>query len=187
MGKRFLFNTFYHIFSKIAYISIPKDAGNFGLIDRRIASNIIHIQERDRYYPGLRSWVGFRQTGIEVERGARYDEKARVSIYGLWRLAQAAIFSFSYFPLSIFYVFSILSVLIFIFLCLFTLYHKFITGLAIPGWTSFIMTACFFGAINALGIGILGEYMIRIYDQVRDRPMFIVERKVNFTEDELYP
>ena len=72
---------------------------------------------------------------------------------------------------------------VFIGLTAFTVYHKLVTGLAILGWTSTVMTACFFGAVNALGIAVLGEYVLRIYDQVRARPVFIVERSVNFTED----
>ncbi len=182
--KRWLFYAFYRVLNMIAQIAIPKDAGNFGLIDRKVALQIGHLSDRDRFFPGLRRWVGFRQVGVPVERFARHDGRPRVSFLGLWRLAKTAVFSFSAFPLTMFYAIAAVSLLVCVGLVTFTLYHKLFTGLAIPGWTSMTVTASFFGALNALGIGILGEYVIRIYDQVRARPLFIVARKVNFHDAE---
>jgi polyisoprenyl-phosphate glycosyltransferase len=181
--KRFFFNTFYRILNRISHTSIPVDAGNFSLVSRKVADQIVRLQDYDRYLPGLRNWVGFKQVGIEVERENRYDAHPRVSLHGLFLLAKTAIFSFSSLPLSIFYGIAFISLTIFVILCFFTFYHKFFTGLAIPGWTSFLMVTSFFGSINALGIGILGEYVLRIYNQVRARPLFIIKREVNFSED----
>jgi dolichol-phosphate mannosyltransferase len=129
------------------------------------------------------TWFGYRQIGIRLERGARYDSRPRVRFTDLWRLAKSAIVSFSYLPLTIFYGIALIATFVFVALAAFTVYHKLVTGLAILGWTSTVMTACFFGAVNALGIAILGEYVLRIYDQVRARPVFIVERSVNFAAD----
>jgi polyisoprenyl-phosphate glycosyltransferase len=178
--KRSLFYGFYRLLNAISETPIPNDAGNFGLVDRKVAEHIVRMADRDRFYPGLRRWVGFRQIGVPVERHARHDDRPRVSLRQLWRLAKSAIFSFSSFPLTAFYAIAALSMLACGAVCAFTLYHKLFTGLAVPGWTSMTMAASFFGAINALGIGILGEYVIRIYDQVRARPLFVVERQVNF-------
>ncbi len=100
--KRALFNCFHKLLSKVATTRIPADAGNFSLMDRRVVNQILQLGERDRYLPGLRSWVGFKQTGIPVERLARYDAQPRVSLRGLWRLAKTAIFSFSSLPLTMF-------------------------------------------------------------------------------------
>jgi dolichol-phosphate mannosyltransferase len=180
--KRSLFFAFYRLLNLVARIPMPPDAGNFGLVDARVAREIVRLLDRDRYYAGLRSWVGFRQVGIEVERGPRYDDRPRVSFFGLVRLAKSAIFSFSSFPLTLFYVIGSLSTVVFIGLGIFTLYHKLFTGLAIPGWTSITMATSFFGAMNALGIAVLGEYVIRIYEQVRARPLYLVERRVNFPD-----
>ncbi len=174
--KRGLFLAFYRVLNSISHTRMPMDAGNFGLIDRRVAEEIASVIDRDRYYPGLRSWVGFRQTGVPVARGRRYDDRPRVSLRGLFRLAKTAIFSFSSVPLSIFYLISGLSLTACVGVAAFALYHKLFTGLAIPGWASTTMIGSFFGALNALGIGILGEYAIRIYDQVRARPHYIVAR-----------
>jgi dolichol-phosphate mannosyltransferase len=179
LPKRFLFAAFHRLMAAVASVRIPADAGIFGLIDRRVARAILAMGERDRYFPGLRSWVGFRQTGVEVERNARYDERPRVSLFGLVRLAKTAIFSFSSFPLTIFYAIGGAAAAVFVVLGSYSLFCKLFTDLAIPGWTSHILTGSFFGALNALGICILGEYVVRIYDQVRGRPLYLVDRTVN--------
>jgi dolichol-phosphate mannosyltransferase len=180
--KRALFFAFYRLLNLVSSTPLPNDAGNFGLVDRRVAESIAGLGEHDRYYSGLRCWVGFRQIGVPVERGPRHDEKPRVSFLGLVRLAKTALFSFSSAPLGLFYAVSAASLIVCCAFTCFTLYHKLVTGLAIPGWTSTIVVASFFGALNALGIGVLGEYVVRIYDQVRGRPKFIVDRRVNFAE-----
>ncbi|HUT88131.1 MAG TPA: glycosyltransferase family 2 protein [Thermoguttaceae bacterium] len=181
--KRSLFAAFHRLMAAIASIRIPADAGIFGLVDRRAARAIVALGERDRYFPGLRSWVGFRQIGVEVERNARYDERPRVSLLGLVRLAKTAIFSFSSFPLTIFYAIGGGAAAVFLGLGGYSLFCKLFTDLAIPGWTSHILTGSFFGAMNALGICILGEYVVRIYDQVRGRPLYLVDRTVNVEPD----
>ena len=181
--KRCLFATFHRLLAAMASVRIPVDAGIFGLIDGRAAREINALAERDRYFPGLRSWVGFRQIGVEVERNARYDDRPRVSLLGLFRLAKTAIFSFSSFPLAIFYAIACLAAVVFVALAGYSIYCKLFTDLAIPGWTSHILTGSFFGALNALGICILGEYMVRIYDQVRGRPLYLVDRTVNMESD----
>ena len=182
--KRLLFFLFYRLLGGVSKIAMPADAGNFGLVDGRAAREIARLMDRDRYYAGLRSWVGYRQVGVPVERGPRYDGRPRVSIKGLCRLAKSAIFSFSSLPLMIFYAIAFVSTAVFVALAGFSAYHKLLTGEAIPGWASMIMTASFTGAMNALGIAILGEYVTRIYDQVRGRPMYLVARKINFREDD---
>lgn len=178
--KRTLFFGFYRLLNLIATSPIPNDAGIFSLIDRHVAERIANMPEYDRFFAGLRHWIGYRQIGVAVRRGARHDDKPRVSLFQLFQLAKTAIFSFSRVPLSMFYAIAGVSLLVCLVCISFTLYHKLITGRAIPGWTSITIAASFFGALNALGIGILGEYVVRIYDQVRGRPKFIVQRSVNF-------
>jgi dolichol-phosphate mannosyltransferase len=176
--KRLLFAAFYRLLQTVAQTPIPADAGNFGLIDRRVVQELTHLPERSRFYPGLRHWVGFRQIGVSVERNSRHDEQPRVSLWGLVQLAKTAVFSFSTLPLAMFYGVAMISLVVCLGLTSFTLYAKAI-GTAIPGWTSGLITASFFGTLNAFGIAILGEYVIRIFDQVRARPTYIVERTCN--------
>ncbi len=177
--KRFLFSAFHRLMSSVASVPIPADAGIFGLVDRRVARQIVAMGERDRYFPGLRSWVGFWQKGIVVERNARYDAHPRVSLMGLFRLAKTAMFSFSSLPLTIFHLIGISAGTVFVLLGSYSLFCRLFTHLAVPGWTSYILTGSFFGALNALGISILGEYVTRIYDQVRGRPSYVLDRAVN--------
>ena len=177
--KRLLFYGFYRVLNTIADIRIPQDAGNFGLLDRRVVDTLLSLPEFDRYFPGLRSWVGFSQIGVSVERDARYDEKARVSVADLFRLAKTAIFSFSGFPLALFSGIAALSAAVCLISTAFVVWHKLVTGLALPGWASVIITASFFGTLNALGISVLGEYVIRIYNDVRRRPIHLLDRVTN--------
>lgn len=177
--KRWMFRAFYRLLQSISSTPIPVDAGNFGLIDRRVVQELLNLPEASRFYPGLRHWVGFRQCGEPVERAARHDDHPRVSFWGLVRLAKTAVFSFSAVPLAAFYGVAVLSCVVCLGVMGFTLYHKIWTGMAIPGWTSGLLTASFFGTLNALGIAVLGEYVIRIFDQVRSRPKYIVDRTVN--------
>ncbi len=185
--KRMLFGGFHRLLAAVATTPIPADAGNFSLIDARVVREIVALGERDRYLPGLRSWVGFRQTGVVVERLARYDERPRVSLRGLWRLAKTAIFGFSTLPLTIFYMIGYSALAIFLGLAGYSLYCRLFTNLAIPGWTSYILSASFFGALNALGISMLGEYVLRIYDQVRGRPLYLIDRTVNLSDSDPSP
>jgi polyisoprenyl-phosphate glycosyltransferase len=177
--KRCLFDGFHRLLSAVSSTPVPAHAGNFSLIDRRVVREIVTLGERDRYLPGLRAWVGYRQRGLEVRRTARYDDKPRVSLHGLWRLAKTAVFSFSSLPLAVFYLIGYTSLALFTALSGYALYCKLFTTLAIPGWTSEMLVGSFFGAVNALGISILGEYVTRIYDQVRGRPLYLVARTTN--------
>ena len=179
LAKRALFFSFYRVLNAIADSPIPADAGNFGLLDRSVVDTVLSLPERERFFPGLRSWAGFCQTGIPVERAARHDDSPRVSLRGLFRLAKTAVFSFSSFPLKFFYVVASISAAMCLGTIGFVLWHKLFTGLAIPGWASVIITASFFGSLNALGISILGEYVIRIYDQVRARPVYVKAETIN--------
>jgi glycosyltransferase involved in cell wall biosynthesis len=174
--KRCLFSLFYRILGKLSSVKIPRDAGNFGLMDRRVVEQIQQLIEVDRYFPGLRSWTGFRQESLQVERLERYDDTPRVRLSGLLSLAKTALFGFSRVPLLAFYGIALVCAGVSFGLIGFALFHKLFTGLAIPGWTSTTSISAFFGAMNALGIAILGEYVARIYDQVRARPSYIIAR-----------
>ena len=117
-------------------------------------------------------WVSIKRA-CRSDAAARYASTPKASFWDLLRLAKTAIISFSSLPLTMFYALAAVSLAVMAALSAFTLYHKLITGLAVPGWTSHIITASFFGALNALGIAILGEYVLKIYNQVRCVGRFI--------------
>jgi dolichol-phosphate mannosyltransferase len=173
--KQWLFLGFYRLLNRISDTPIPLDAGAFGLMDRRVVQEVLKLGEVERFFPGLRSWVGFRQKGIVVERCARHDDKPRVSLRQLFKLAQSAIFGFSRFPLFIFYAISLVSLTVALACLSYALISKWHTGLAIPGWASTVVLASLFGGLNALGIAVLGEYVVRIHQQVLGRPSYIID------------
>jgi len=183
--KRLAFAAFHRLMARTASVRIPVDAGNFGLIDRRVLDLLLSMPERDRYFPGLRSWVGFRQVGVDVERGERYDHRPRVSLFGLLRLAKTALFSFSTFPLAVFHAIGAVATGVFVLLAAYALGTRLLTDWAVPGWTSYVLVGSFFGSLNALGICVLGEYVLRIYDQVRCRPMYVIARSLNTPDESL--
>src|SRR5262249_52315836 len=133
LGKRLMFAAFHRLLSSISTTPIPVDAGNFCLLDARVVRHLFALPECDRYLPGLRSWVGFSQIGIPLARGSRYDQRPRVSLRGLFRLAKTAIFSFSALPLNMFAWLGWIAFAVFLAVSGYSLYCRLFTDLAIPG------------------------------------------------------
>lgn len=175
--KRSLFFTFYRVLQMLAEVQIPNDAGNFGLLDRRVVNHLQALPERTRFFPGLRSWVGFRQVGIPVARLSRYDDAPRVSFWQLVRLAKTAIFSFSSVPVIAFWMIAVVSGSFFALGGLAAIVALLINQ-SLPAVTGTVLIASFFATLNAAGIAVLGEYIVRILDQVQGRPAYLVDHVV---------
>lgn len=175
--KRSAYKTFYRVFRKIANLQdSPLDAGDFSLIDRKVVDVLNNLPEKNRFLRGLRSWSGFRQIGVPYERAGRYAGKTKYSLNKLFALAGDGIFSFSYVPLRLvtFFGFFIasLSVLAIIILFSLRLYYGII---GVPGYTSTTIIVMFMGSIQLISIGILGEYIGRIYDEAKGRPAYVIQ------------
>jgi len=175
LWMRLCFKAFYLLFNAIAERPIPPDAGDFGLISRRVAQNISAMPEYDRMLRGLRSWVGFRQTGIPYNRPERFSGETR---YRLGRRIEGALdglFGYSKLPIR-----AMLFLGVFVFLVGFCyLAWRYIGWLfggadAVPGWRSVISIAFMLGAANLIATSIVGEYVCRTYFQSKQRPLFIV-------------
>jgi dolichol-phosphate mannosyltransferase len=182
--KRFFFYMFYKILNGLSSIPIPVEAGMFSLMDRQVVNLLANIPERNRFIPGLRAWVGFNQVGIPVERDERGDRIPRVSFIQLVRLATDAIISFSWIPLRISTILGIVAAFLSIVGTCIVLYKKFISLEAIPGWTSTLLSIFFFGAIQLIIFGIIGEYLGRIYEEVKRRPPYVVRKVIGRSSDE---
>ncbi len=182
--KRFLFYMFYKILNGLSNIPIPAEAGMFSLIDRQVVNLLANIPERNRFIPGLRAWVGFNQVGIPVERDERGDKIPRVSFIQLVRLATDAIISFSWIPLRISTILGVLAAFLSIIGTCIVLYKKFVSLEAIPGWTSTLLSIFFFGAVQLIIFGIIGEYLGRIYEEVKRRPPYVVRKVIGRSRDE---
>jgi dolichol-phosphate mannosyltransferase len=181
--KRLLFTSFYRLLRMLSDTPFPVDAGNYSLMDRRVVEILQCLPERNRYLPGVRAWAGFRQVGLAVPRRPRHDDRPRVGIRGLWRLSMNAIFSFSYVPLLIFRLIGAFSLGLSLLLMSYAIGYKLFSTSTIPAWTSQIVAVSFFGGLNIFGIGILGEYIARIYDELKGRPVYVIDRRVAAAPD----
>ena len=179
----FAFRSFYRILAWIADTKLPPDAGNFALTDRRVVDKVISLKETNRYLPGLRAWVGFRQTGVPVHRRARYDASTRVGLRGLWTLAMNAVFSFSYVPIFVFRAIGVLAMALSVVLIVLAICLKLFGGAHLTTWLWQLALISFFGGVNLFGVSVIGEYVARIYDEVKGRPMYIVDRIITGQED----
>ena len=171
---RFLFSTYYRVFSSITPIEIPHAAGNFGLIDRRVAEEISRLPEHNRYYPGLRAWVGFRQDGVDAPRRGRSGGPSRVGLVGLIELAFDAFFGFSALPLRLAFAAAVMLALAGMIGIAVIFYIKIFTDLAVTMWSSIMTLILFTASAQFFLIGLLGEYIARIYTEVKSRPHYII-------------
>lgn len=169
------YKLFYRLFHKMSYIKIPLDAGDFSLIDKKVFNVMKQFPERDRFLRGLRAWVGFKQTGVPYIRPERKFGRTTNSFIKNFQWATKGILSFSYVPLQLM---TLLSLFVF-FLALFGIVLQIILRLLIPstpfGITTVLVVILFFGAIQLLGISVLGEYIGKIFEEVKQRPKYVVK------------
>ena len=178
--KKFLFKIFYLFMDKLSSYRTPLDVGAFCAMRRPVVNVLSSLSERNRYVAGLRAWVGFRQVGVLYEKQARFAGKAPQTISKLFRMGFDAIFSFSYVPLRL-TTFLGAAVMMGAFLAVLNvLYQKYIAHTAIVGWSGPMLSILIIGGAQLLILGIVGEYLGRIYDEVKRRPYYIVSEKIGF-------
>ncbi|MBU2513828.1 glycosyltransferase family 2 protein [bacterium] len=178
--KRLAFKAFYQVQAKMVDLSIPLDAGLFSILDRKVIDIMMSMKEHNRYIPGLRSYAGFKQTGIIVERAERYKGEPRVSTRRLIKLALDGIFSMSHLPLKLATYVGILIAIPAFIVAAVVVGIKLFTDFASPGWASNLASTFFMGGVQLIFLGIIGEYLSRIYDEVKGRPYFIISEKIGF-------
>jgi len=170
------YKLFYRIFHKISYITIPLDAGDFSLIDKKVVDVLKTFPERDRFLRGLRAWVGFRQTGIPYVRPERMFGKTTNNFLKNFNWATKGIVSFSYVPLQMMTILSFCVFVLSIFAIIIQISLRLIFPESAPRGTSTILIAVLFiGSIQLLGTSILGEYIGKIFEEVKQRPRFIIK------------
>jgi dolichol-phosphate mannosyltransferase len=166
---------FYRTLSRVTEIDVPVDTGDFCLIDRKVIDVMNSMPERNRYLRGLRAWVGFRQTAVQFDRQERFAGETKYPLKRMFRLALDGIFSLSKAPLRMAFWLGLLSILVSLVLVLVILIEK-IVGRDVGGLMTIVVIAFFLGGVQLLCIGALGEYIGRIYDEVKQRPLYIVAR-----------
>lgn len=175
LSKRLFIRLFHFIFSRLSKLENLKQVGNFSLMSKRALTAFLSLQEKNRYLPGLRSFVGFKQGYVDYSRPDRQKGEAKMSTYKLVTLALDAIFSFSSLPVKICLYSGLIGVILICLALIYILIGK-ITGLAPLGWSSIILSIYFIGSVQLVSIGILGEYVFRIYRETQNRPIFLVNK-----------
>lgn len=178
--KRSAYGFFYRSLHQVASVEIPLDAGDFCAIDRQVADVLRSMPERNRFIRGIRSWIGFRQIGVPYNRAARYAGKPKYSLFKLTRLALDGFFSFSYLPLRLASLLGLLVSVAGFFLAVWTIYKRLVLPEFPSGFATIVVGMMFLGGIQLLALGMIGEYVGRIFDEVKQRPLYIVRERWGF-------
>jgi dolichol-phosphate mannosyltransferase len=185
--KKSVYYLFYRILKNISNYYIPLDSGDFAMITKRVAKIIVKMPEQSRFLRGMRSWVGFKQIGIEYERDARGAGDSKYSFRHLFKLGSDGIFNFSTFPIKFFTILGVFCMMSSVIYFLYTLYRKMFYNDVPVGFPALLFVIILFGGIQLLAIGVIGEYVQRIFSQVKNRPLFIISKRVvngkDVTED----
>lgn len=182
-GKRFTAYVFYRLLNQVADINIPTDTGDFCLMDRQIVDIINAMPERNRYIRGLRSWVGFQQTSIQFERDPRFAGEVGYTFSKSLALAINALVSFSKLPLRLSTFIGLFAAALALLMALLVLYWRiFVPHSPLTGFAMILVAIFFLGAVQLVSIGILGEYVGRIYEEVKGRPLYTLAEVAGFSE-----
>ena len=176
---RSAFSSFYRLAEKVMSIDLPRDAGPFSLMDRRVVNVLNAMPEKGRYFPGLRAFAGFRQVGLEAERNERLAGETKYSLVKRTLGATNAIFSFSKLPLRLMTATGFAMALLAVAGLIWVIVGAIVGAGIQPGWASLMIVMLFIGAVMFLFMGILGEYVGKIYDEVRGRPNYVVAEEVD--------
>jgi dolichol-phosphate mannosyltransferase len=176
--RRTVFTLFYVIQTQLAEPKMVSGAGTFCVMTRRVIEVLNRMREHSRYLSGLRTYVGFKQTGVEFDRPDRLKGKPQQTFRKLLRTGMDAIFAYSYAPARLASWLGLITVCFALVMAAWVLYQRLVTHTAITGWTSTMVSYLFLGAVQLICLGILGEYVARIYEEVRRRPLFVVAETV---------
>ena len=176
---------FYKLFRRISGGDIPANVGDFRLVSRRVVDALMAMPERARFLRGMTSWVGFKQTGVEYRRDPRYAGTSKYPPRKLVRLALDGIVSFSTIPIKLVAWLGFALVVFCLVVLGWTLYTRFVTHSAPQGWTSLLVVVLLLGGVQLLSLGIIGQYVARIFDEVKQRPLYLVAETVETPRAEL--
>lgn len=175
---------FYRFLDAMTDIQIPTDTGDFRLIDRKVAEVFKTMPERNRFIRGMVSWIGFSQVPIEYERDERFAGETKYPLKKMLKFASDGIVSFSVKPLRLVLLLGFIATFIAFLLFLYAVLGKiFFPAATSGGWASLMATIAFFGGVQLLSLGIVGEYIARIYEESKDRPLYIVAKEINIDEE----
>ncbi len=174
-AKRMTAEGFYQFFNRISAVKIPENTGDFRLMDRRVVDAIKALPERSRFMKGLFAWAGFSSAAVPYARPARAAGSTKFNLWKLWNFAIDGIVSFSTAPLRVWsYIGAVVAFFSFLYAS-FIIMLTVITGVDVPGYASLIVLILFFGSVQMISVGVLGEYISRLFIEVKRRPIYIVD------------
>lgn len=174
--KKLAYKVYYRLQKKISNFNIPIDSGDFSMLSRRIVDTIINMPEQSRYLRGMRAWVGFKQIGFEYDRDERQAGETKYSWSKLFELAFNGIFNFSDFPVKIITRLGFITVVFSLIYFGYNVYRKLFYDDVPKGFTATILAIILFSGVQLISLGLIGEYVLRIYNQVRNRPLFVTDK-----------
>ena len=178
--KRWTAKVFYRIINRLSETPIPLDTGDFRLMDRAAVESLLSMPERDRFVRGMVSWVGFSQVAVPYTRATRYAGRTHYSLFKMFRLATDGIVSFSITPLRLATWMGFGASALAILGILYALYARFFATHLVRGWTSSVIAVLFIGGVQLICLGIIGEYVGRIYGESKRRPLYFVRERLGF-------
>ncbi len=181
--KRFTANGFYKTISKMTSVAIPANTGDFRLLDRKVVEAIKKIPERTRFMKGLFAWVGYKQTSVMFDREPRAAGTTTWNYWKLWNFAIDGITSFSLVPLKVWSYIGLFISFISLLYASFLVIRTLILGIDVPGYASLMVAVLFFGGIQLITLGVIGEYLGRVYEEVKGRPLYFVRESYGFKDD----
>jgi len=182
--KRITAEAFYRLMGRVGDINLPPNAGDFRLMDRRVLDAVRRLPERTRFMKGLFAWIGFRQTSVGYKRQEREEGQTKWRLWRLWNLGLEGIFSFTTMPLRIWtYLGTCVAVCAGLYLA-FIVTRTLIFGIDVPGYASLLSVLLLFSGLNMVGLGIIGEYLGRVFIEVKGRPLYLVRETIGFTTEQ---
>ena len=183
LAKRLSARLFYRLINRLSEVPIPEDVGDFRLLDRRVVEALRRMPERMRFMKGLFAWAGFRQTTVDYHRPARAAGRSKWSYWRLWNLALGGITSFSTAPLRVWSYVGLTTAASGLLYLGYVLARTLVEGVDVPGYASLICILLLSTGLNMVGLGILGEYLGRVFMEVKQRPLYLVAQTVGFDAD----
>jgi dolichol-phosphate mannosyltransferase len=174
--KKLAYWGYYRLMNNISKIDLPLDSGDFGMLSRKAVTYLNQMPEQNRYIRGMRTWIGFKQKGIEYERSARFAGVSKYSWKKLFELAYSGIFNFSSFPIKFITRMGMLTIGVSLAYFIYVLVDKIYFNSVPQGFTALIFSIIMFSGVQLISLGIIGEYVLRIYQQSQSRPLFIIDK-----------
>jgi polyisoprenyl-phosphate glycosyltransferase len=177
--KKLGYNSFYRLLKKMSDTDIPLDSGDFCVMKKRVVENMLKFQEKNPFLRGIRAWVGFKQIGVEYERAARFDGESGYTFKKLLKIAFDGIFAFSSVPIRIITIIGVIGLVFATAYSCLVVFGYLFNNITVRGFPTLAIIISFFSSLILICLGIIGEYIVRIYDEVRNRPYVIIEKTIN--------